>query len=185
MLFRPLWRRRLRKRLRKSFQRASILRTRQKMADNHSSETRSRNMSHIRSTNSMPEETVRKYLFSKGFRFRKNLRNMPGCPDIVLPKYRTVIFVNGCFWHKHDCKRFVWPSSNKEYWTAKILGNVERDTRNSQILSAAGWNVITVWECELKKPVAEQRLEKLLAEILSNFGGGEVGTNKHRAYQAN
>ena len=77
------------------------------MADNHSKEVRSKNMSHIRSTNSRPEEIVRKYLFSKGFRYRKNVRTLPGCPDIVLPKYHTVIFVNGCFWHKHDCGRFV------------------------------------------------------------------------------
>ena len=81
------------------------------MADNHTKEVRSMNMSHIRSTNSKPEEKVRKYLFSKGLRYRKNVRTLPGCPDIVLPKYRTVIFVSGCFWHKHDCPRFVWPSS--------------------------------------------------------------------------
>ena len=85
------------------------------MADNHSKEVRRMNMSHIRSTNSKPEEIVRKYLFSKGFRYRKNVRKLPGCPDIVLPKYRTVIFVNGCFWHRHDCPRFVWPSSNQDY----------------------------------------------------------------------
>ena len=84
------------------------------MADTHSKETRSYNMSHIRSTNSKPEELVRKYLFSKGFRYRKNVRTLPGCPDIVLTKYKTVIFVNGCFWHKHDCPRFVWPSTNEE-----------------------------------------------------------------------
>lgn len=97
------------------------------MADNHSKEVRSKNMSHIRSTNSKPEEIVRKYLFSKGFRYRKNVRTLPGCPDIVLPKYHTVIFVNGCFWHKHDCGRFVRPSSNTEYWIPKINRNVERD----------------------------------------------------------
>ena len=89
------------------------------MADNHSKEVRSMNMSHIRSKNTKPEEKVRKYLFSKGFRYRKNVRTLPGCPDIVLPKYKTVIFVNGCFWHKHDCPRFVWPTSNEEYWIPK------------------------------------------------------------------
>ena len=97
------------------------------MADNHTREVRSRNMSHIRSTNSKPEENVRKYLFSKGFRYRKNDKRYPGKPDIVLPKYRTVIFINGCFWHKHDCPRFVWPSTNEEYWRIKISRNVERD----------------------------------------------------------
>ena len=85
------------------------------MADNHTKEARSRNMSHIRSTNSKPEETVRKILFSHGFRYRKNVKTLPGKPDIVLPKYKTVIFVNGCFWHKHDCPRFEWPSSNTGY----------------------------------------------------------------------
>lgn len=135
------------------------------MADNHSKEVRSKNMSHIRSTNSKPEEIVRKYLFSKGFRYRKNVRTLPGCPDIVLPKYKTVIFVNGCFWHKHDCPRFVWPSSNEEYWRPKILRNVERDQTNIATLCDAGWNVITIWECELKKKGREDRLSRLIMEI--------------------
>ena len=135
------------------------------MADNHSKEVRSKNMSHIRSTNSKPEEIVRKYLFSKGFRYRKNVRTLPGCPDIVLPKYKTVIFVNGCFWHKHDCPRFVWPSSNEEYWRPKILRNVERDQTNITTLCDAGWNVITIWECELKKKGREDRLSRLIMEI--------------------
>ena len=82
------------------------------MADNHSKEVRSRNMAHIRSVNSKPEEMVRKYLFSHGLRYRKNVRSLPGCPDIVLRKYRTVIFVHGCFWHHHDCGRVVWPKTN-------------------------------------------------------------------------
>lgn len=123
------------------------------------------NMSHIRSKNTKPEELVRKYLFSKGFRYRKNVRKLPGCPDIVLPKYKTVIFVNGCFWHKHDCPRFVWPSSNQEYWIPKITSNVERDERNYSMLRNEGWTVIIVWECELKKAVADARLEKLINEI--------------------
>ena len=137
------------------------------MADNHSKEVRSKNMSRIRSTNSKPEEIVRKYLFSKGFRYRKNVRTLPGCPDIVLPKYKTVIFVNGCFWHKHDCPRFVWPTSNEDYWRPKILRNVERDQKNAEALKNMGWRIITVWECELKKKVAEQTLEKLAEEIRS------------------
>ena len=135
------------------------------MADNHTKEIRSMNMSHIRSTNSKPEEIVRKYLFSKGFRYRKNVKKLPGCPDIVLPKYQTVIFVNGCFWHKHDCPRFVWPSSNQDYWRPKILRNVERDQLNRQELEAMGWKVIVVWECELKKKVRDARLTELEAEI--------------------
>lgn len=127
------------------------------------------NMSHIRSINSKPEEIVRKYLFAQGFRYRKNVRKMPGCPDIVLPKYKTVIFVNGCFWHKHDCPRFVWPSSNQEYWIPKIQRNVERDMRNASELQRLGWNVITVWECELKKAVREDRLKKLTEDIKKNI----------------
>ena len=131
------------------------------MADNHSKEVRSMNMSHIRSKNSKPEELVRKYLFSKGFRYRKNVKALPGCPDIVLPKYKTVIFVNGCFWHKHDCPRFVWPSSNEEYWRPKIMGNVERDKRNADELQKLGWKVLVVWECELKKKTIDATLEQL------------------------
>lgn len=142
------------------------------MADNHSKEIRSMNMSHIRSTNSKPEEIVRKYLFSKGFRYRKNVRSLPGTPDIVLPKYKTIIFVNGCFWHKHDCPRFVWPSSHQEYWRPKIQRNVERDKQNIAALHALGWSVITIWECELKRNVRDERLKQLCVEIKGN------GTNR-------
>ena len=135
------------------------------MADNHSKEVRSRNMSRIRSTDNKPEEIVRKFLFAQGFRYRKNDKKLPGKPDIVLPKYRTVIFVNGCFWHKHDCPRFVWPSSNQDYWRPKILGNVERDKKNADQLRSQGWNVIVVWECELKKTVRDERLYALCSVI--------------------
>ncbi|MFQ9514301.1 MAG: very short patch repair endonuclease [Eubacterium sp.] len=135
------------------------------MADTHTKEIRSMNMSHIRSTNSKPEEVVRKYLFSQGFRYRKNDKRLPGKPDIVLPKYKTVIFVNGCFWHKHDCTRFVWPASNQEYWIPKILRNVERDKENYSILQNKGWRVLVVWECELKKKVRDYTLEKLCNDI--------------------
>ena len=135
------------------------------MADNHSKEARSMNMSHIRSTNSKPEEIVRKYLFAEGFRYRKNVKKLPGCPDIVLPKYKTVIFVNGCFWHKHDCPRFVWPSSNQDYWRPKILRNIERDNQSRKELETLGWKVITVWECEFKKNVLNETLGKLIAEL--------------------
>ncbi|MGN0631249.1 MAG: very short patch repair endonuclease [Ruminococcus sp.] len=137
------------------------------MADNHSKEVRSMNMSHIRSINSKPEEIVRKYLFSKGLRYRKNVRTMPGKPDIVLRKYKTVIFVNGCFWHKHDCGRFVMPSSNTEYWTKKIYGNVERDKANIAQLEAQGWRVLTIWECQLKKKNAEINLNNLYESIVN------------------
>ena len=135
------------------------------MADNHSKEGRSKNMSHIRSTNTKPEEIVRKYLFSHGLRYRKNVRTLSGCPDIVLPKYKAVVFVNGCFWHMHDCGRFVWPSSNKEYWSKKINRNVERDAENHRILSEQGWKVLVIWECQLKKKVADENLENLYNAI--------------------
>ena len=143
------------------------------MADVHSPETRSYNMSRIHGKDTKPEEKVRKFLFSQGFRYRKNDKRLPGKPDIVLPKYKTVIFVNGCFWHKHDCPRFVWPSSNQDYWRPKILRNVERDNQSRKELETLGWKVITVWECELKKKNRELRLERLLSEItLEDFDNG-------------
>jgi DNA mismatch endonuclease (patch repair protein) len=122
-------------------------------------------MSRIRSTNSKPEEIVRKYLFSQGFRYRKNDKRYPGKPDIVLPKYKTVIFVHGCFWHMHDCGRFVWPSSNIEYWEKKIIGNINRDKEHAEKLQADGWKVLTVWECELNKKNRDQTLIRLVSEI--------------------
>ena len=143
------------------------------MADNHTKEARSQNMSHIRSKDTKPEEKVRKYLFSKGFRYRKNVRTLPGCPDIVLSKYKTVIFVNGCFWHKHDCPRFVWPSSNKAYWIPKIQRNVERDELNKQQLISMGWNVLVVWECQLKKKTIESTMNKLVFSIMEGTEGHE------------
>lgn len=135
------------------------------MADNHSKEVRSRNMSHIRSTNSKPEEIVRKYLFRRGLRYRKNVRSLPGCPDVVLKKYKAVVFVNGCFWHHHDCGRFVWPKSNEDYWYKKISRNVERDQINKALLEKQGWRVFTIWECQLKKKVADENLDRLCNEI--------------------
>lgn len=119
--------------------------------DDLTKEQRHKNMSHIRSVNTKPEEQVRKYLFSRGLRYRKNGKRLPGKPDIVLKKYKTVIFVNGCFWHKHDCSKFVWQKSNQGYWKNKIERNVECDKCNIEILKNIGWNVITVWECSLKK----------------------------------
>ncbi|MBO8416494.1 MAG: DNA mismatch endonuclease Vsr [Proteobacteria bacterium] len=135
------------------------------MPDVLTPEQRHKNMSHIRSTGTKPEQAVRSYLFAHGFRYRKNVRSLPGCPDVVLPKYRTVIFVNGCFWHHHDCGGFVLPATNREFWQQKIERNVERDKKVRAELEAAGWRVLTVWECELKKAVREERLERLTQEI--------------------
>ncbi len=134
--------------------------------DNHTKEIRSYNMSRIRSKNNKPEELVRKYLFSKGFRYRKNVKALPGCPDIVLPKYKTVIFINGCFWHMHEgCPFFVWPKSNEEYWTKKLIRNKERDYENQEKLKQMGWKVIIVWECELKKERLDSSLRMLCNRI--------------------
>lgn len=138
------------------------------MADNHTKEIRSMNMSHIRSKNTKPEEIVRKYLFSKGLRYRKNVRKLPGCPDIVLKKYKAVIFVNGCLWHKHDCGRFVWPASNVEYWRNKIGRNVARDQESYRQLGDMGWRVFVIWECQLKRKVADSNLEELFYAITNN-----------------
>lgn len=132
---------------------------------NKPTQARSYNMSRIRGKDTKPEEIVRKFLFSKGFRYRKNDPGLPGKPDIVLPKYRTVIFVNGCFWHMHEgCKYFVWPKHNEEFWEKKIRDNAERDRRNCLKLEEQGWKVLTVWECSLKdsKEDTLQWLEKQL-----------------------
>ena len=137
------------------------------MADNHTKEVRSKNMSHIRSTNSRPEKIVRKYLFSQGFRYRKNVRKLPGCPDIVLSKYKTVIFVNGCFWHHHPgCKIATTPKSNTEFWQNKIKRNRQRDLENYWKLDELGWEVIVVWECELSHAHDADAVADKLAERL-------------------
>ena len=138
--------------------------------DSHSKEVRSYNMSQIRSTNSKPEMLARKYLFAKGLRYRKNVKTLPGKPDIVLKKYKTVVFVNGCFWHGHEnCKYFVMPKSNTAYWQEKIHKNIERDTITYQALTQLGWNVIIVWECDLKKDKRDNTLEYLYYNILRNI----------------
>jgi DNA mismatch endonuclease (patch repair protein) len=134
----------------------------------HSKEVRSYNMSRIRSKNTKPEEIVGKFLFSKGFRYRKNDKRYAGCPDIVLPKHRTVIFINGCFWHSHEgCSDFVIPKSNQDYWVPKLVKNRERDKENYEALRKDGWHVLVVWECEMKKSVKDKRLELLCHQILN------------------
>ena len=143
------------------------------MADVHSPETRSYNMSRIRGKDTKPEELVRKRLFSQGFRYRKNDARLPGKPDIVLPKYKTVIFVNGCFWHGHvGCHYFVWPKNNAEFWKKKIGSNIERDAKNYALLAKLGWNVIVVWECELKRSTAEEALNLLVHCIVQRQSYG-------------
>ena len=136
------------------------------MSDVFSKAIRSQIMSKVQATETKPEIKVRKFLFSKGFRYRKNSKFLPGKPDIVLPKYKTVIFVNGCFWHGHkNCEAATLPKSKIEYWSKKIGSNIERDKRNRKELKKLGWNVIAVWECELKKMINESN-PKLIRLIL-------------------
>lgn len=134
--------------------------------DVHDKKTRSYNMSQIKGKNTKPEEMVRKYLFAQGFRYRKNDKKLPGTPDIVLPKYKTVIFVNGCFWHGHEgCKYFVWPKSNPNFWKKKIETNISRDMQKIELLQSQGWRVIIIWECELKPVNRDARYKELIEEI--------------------
>ena len=136
--------------------------------DVHDKETRSYNMSCIKGKNTRPEEIVRKYLFSQGFRYRKNDKRLPGTPDIVLPKYKTVIFVNGCFWHGHkNCKCFVVPKTNTDFWVNKIEANKQRDYRKIDELQELGWKVIIVWECQLKRNVFSETMSALVSKINS------------------
>lgn len=120
------------------------------MADIYSKEKRSNIMSKISGTGNRLETSVRKYLFSKGYRYRKNVKSLPGCPDIVLKKYNTVIFINGCFWHGHDCKAGKLPDTRVDFWKNKIESNLERDKKNVSELQTLGWNVIILWQCEIK-----------------------------------
>lgn len=133
------------------------------MADVHSKETRSYNMSRIRSKDTKPELLVRKFLHKNGFRYRLHVKYLPGKPDIVLPKYKTIIFIHGCFWHGHEgCKYYVVPKTRTEWWLHKIGSNTTNDTNSEKLLTAAGWNIIKIWECELKKSSIEITLNNLL-----------------------
>lgn len=134
--------------------------------DVHDKKTRSYNMSCIKGKNTKPEEKVRKYLFSQGLRYRKNEKRLPGTPDIVLPKYRTVIFVNGCFWHGHEgCRYFVVPKTNTDFWVNKIETNRQRDEKKTAELEQLGWKVIIIWECQLKKGRIDDTFDWLIASV--------------------
>ena len=129
------------------------------MVDVHDKETRSFNMSRIKAKDSKPEMLVRKFLFSRGFRYKLHDKNLPGKPDLVFPKYKTVIFVNGCFWHGHDgCRYFVVPKTRSDWWLQKIRRNRELDKQNIAKLENAGWRVLTIFECDLKSHVREGTL---------------------------
>lgn len=126
-------------------------------------------MSKIKAKNTKPELLVRKYLFNKSFQYRINVRSLPGKPDIVLHKYKTVIFINGCFWHGHQgCKYSTLPKTRTEWWTTKILKNKERDQKEHEELKQAGWNIIIVWGCQLKPKVYKETLEKIVLLIREN-----------------
>lgn len=133
--------------------------------DNLTKEQRHLNMSHIRSKNTSIEVKVRKYLFSKGFRYRINVKTLPGKPDIVLKKYNTVIFINGCFWHRHGCRLSTMPKTNQEYWIKKFETNVSNDEENYKKLRNEGWNVEILWECELKDDF-EMVMNQLIEDIV-------------------
>ena len=135
--------------------------------DTVSKEQRSLNMSDIKSKNTKIEIKVRKYLFSKGFRYRVNVKDLPGKPDIVLKKYKTEIFVNGCFWHRHkNCKVATTPKTITEYWVNKFNHNIENDQKNYEKLNVLGWHVIILWECELKDNF-EEIMEQVISTLVS------------------
>lgn len=132
-------------------------------------EQRFKCMSHNRAKNTGPERLLRLSLWSRGFRYRVNDKRLPGRPDIVLPKYRTAIFVHGCFWHGHkDCRYYSVPKSNTDFWVAKVARNQERDQEVWRKLEAKGWFVVIVWECQLKKANLDETVNRVAAEIVRN-----------------
>lgn len=136
------------------------------MTDVHSKETRSYNMSKIKGKDTKPELLVRKFLHKQGFRYRIHVKDLPGKPDIVLPKYKTAIFIHGCFWHGHQgCKYYVIPKTRTEWWLNKINGNIAKDLLANEQLTIQGWKVIEIWECQLNKHLKDQTLALLLNEL--------------------
>lgn len=137
--------------------------------DVHSKAVRSYNMSKVKSRDTKLEVKVRKYLFAHGFRYRKNDSRYPGRPDIVLPKYKTAIFVNGCFWHMHaGCKYSCVPKTNSDFWKQKLEQNKQRDERNITQMEDLGWKVMIIWQCELKGSAFESRMDALIKQITDN-----------------
>jgi DNA mismatch endonuclease, patch repair protein len=136
------------------------------MADVHNKKTRSYNMSQIKGKNTKPEMLVRKFLFANGFRFRLHDKKLPGKPDIVLLKYKTAIFVHGCFWHGHkNCKYFVTPKTRTDWWLSKINGNKKNDKKKQSALKKLGWNIILIWGCDLKPSKIERTFKKPLKTL--------------------
>lgn len=136
------------------------------MTDVHNKATRRYNMSQIKGKNTKPEMLVRKYIFSNGFRYKLHDKKLPGKPDIVFPKIRTVIFVHGCFWHGHEnCKYFVVPKTNTEWWLCKINRNKQNDVENFSKLKNEGWDIFTIFECELKNEKLNKTLNNILVQL--------------------
>lgn len=139
------------------------------MADVHPKEIRSYNMSRIKGKNTKPEILVRKFLFSKGLRYRLHNNQLPSTPDIVLPHYKTAVLIHGCFWHGHEgCKYYVAPKTRTDWWLAKINRNIERDKENKLLLQKAGWQIIEIWECNLKPVPLNHSLDRLYKRIVKN-----------------
>lgn len=136
------------------------------MADEHDKVTRSYNMSQIRATNTKPEMLVRKFLHAQGFRYKLHDKKLPGRPDIVLPKHKTVIFIHGCFWHGHDnCRYYVVPKTRTDWWLNKITGNKANDAKAIKALKKEGWKIITLWECNLRSVKLERTRSVLLQKL--------------------
>ena len=142
------------------------------MVDVVDPETRSKMMSGIRGKNTKPEILIRRALHAGGFRFRLHRKDLPGSPDIVLPKYRAVILINGCFWHGHQCRLFKWPKTRPEFWRNKIEGNIRRDQQKLSELKRLGWRVCLLWECEIKG-ANEERLDRVIESISKWLKGEE------------
>ncbi len=136
------------------------------MADVHDKATRSKNMAAIKSKNTKPEMLVRRFLYANGFRYKLHDKSLPGKPDIVLPKYKTIIFVHGCFWHGHEgCKYYVVPKTRTDWWLNKIHGNIANDKKATKALKKEGWKIINLWECDLKPSVLNRSLLRLLKKL--------------------
>jgi DNA mismatch endonuclease (patch repair protein) len=136
------------------------------MVDIVDSKTRSKMMSGIKGKNTRPEIIIRKRLHALGYRFRIHRRDLPGSPDVVLPKYKAVILINGCYWHGHNCRLFKWSKTRSEFWRQKIIGNIQRDERNLVQLRKLGWRICVVWECETKG-VGEERLDNVVSSLVA------------------
>ena len=140
------------------------------MADFFTQSQRHDCMAKVRSKGTIPEVTLRRCLHRRGLRFRVNVKSLPGTPDIVLAKYHTIIFVNGCFWHGHDgCKYYTHPKTNSEFWADKVKRNIERDLEISSRLECLNWHVITIWECELKKGRLDETINRLMEQLRTNL----------------